>query len=508
MGTWTPLYLLLCAVFVWRACREPLAGVDNEFRWSYLAGQMLREGSLGFYPPQTADDFLKYFWPESIPPGVASLYAWCYACGGTRAAGWTVPVVLLQFWALQDLLWRAGHELGGERAARFACLAAAACPLLTWSLLLAQETGLLVLSVLGILLALAQWRRTGHASYAALAGFFAVLGAIAREYGPVLPVATAVALVALRADRRAWLAFAAIALPLATVWPLRVAALTGNPFYSLPLAGLPANARFTAIISLAAETFAAPLHSLDGWLTLGRYLISYAPAALLGVGALIFAVGRGRRCELLLLAAAALFVALWLSSVRYTTGGLFYSLRVTAPAVAIGAVAAGVLLAAVPAQRIGSALMVALVILTLPATLALPNNPWRTPWRQWAALSEAPAGAPSLAAVQLVRAAGAPGVVLSDSAGDQPRFASAGYRVAPLWSPQADWLFDASLTPDEAVHRWRESGIRYVVLASVPGNRAGFDYLRAHAAWMRPPFRWRALGEADTSAVFALELQP
>src|SRR5687768_8242951 len=60
----------------WRAWHEPLAGPDIEFRWSFLAEQMLRLGTLDFYPPRSAGDFFSYFWVESIPPGVAALHAW------------------------------------------------------------------------------------------------------------------------------------------------------------------------------------------------------------------------------------------------------------------------------------------------------------------------------------------------------------------------------------------------------------------------------------------------
>jgi len=49
---------------------------------------------------------------------------------------------------------------GGIRAARFACLCAAACPLLTWAVLLGQETGLTTLSLVGIVWSLLNWMRT------------------------------------------------------------------------------------------------------------------------------------------------------------------------------------------------------------------------------------------------------------------------------------------------------------------------------------------------------------
>jgi hypothetical protein len=511
LGTWTPLYLLFVAVIVLRACREPLAGVDHEFRWSFLSEQILRHGSLAFYPPLNADDFRNYFWAESIPPGVSALYAWCYACIGSAAHWATVPVVLLQFWSLHELSWRIGGALGGERAARFAMLGVASCALLTWSLLLAQESGFLTLALLGIVAALLQWQRTPHPRWAASAALFAVLGASAREYGAIAIVMTGLGLFALRADRRSWLAFIAIVLPLAAWWPLRILVLTGNPFYSLPVGPLPTNPRFVGIVELSAATFGQPVQSVAGWLTLGRYLVTYAPVALLGGGILLWAALSGRKPQALLLAAAAVFAVLWLASVRYTTGGLFYSLRVAAPAIAVAGIAAGVWLASLSTARIANAALGLLAAVSLPGTLALPQNPWRTPWRDWptwagnSAASTSPAPDP---AVGLVLADGHPGVVLTDSAGHQSRFAAMGRVAIPPWSPQANWLFDASLSPANAVEQWRASGVRYVVIGSLPGNRAAFDYLRAHAAWMRSPFRWRFVGETPVSVVYALDVEP
>lgn len=144
LGGWWPLYLLFWGIVLFRAVEQPLSGPDVDFRWSWLARQMLQTGTLDFYPPHRAADFAADFWPESIPPGIAGLYAWAYACAGEFTAMWTAPVVLLQFWALHELLWRLGHTIGG------ATIAGAACPLLNWSLFIGQETGLTTVALLGV----------------------------------------------------------------------------------------------------------------------------------------------------------------------------------------------------------------------------------------------------------------------------------------------------------------------------------------------------------------------
>src|SRR6185295_383842 len=149
---------------------------------------ILRLGTLDYYPPRSVTDFFNYFWVESIPPGVSALHAWAYASAGGTSATWTIPTAILQILALHELIWRTARQVGGLRAARFAILAAAACPLLTWSMLLGQETGLTALSLVGIAFALQTWQETRQPGWAALAGVFAVLGAAAREYGLVFPV--------------------------------------------------------------------------------------------------------------------------------------------------------------------------------------------------------------------------------------------------------------------------------------------------------------------------------
>src|SRR5690606_6391969 len=98
-------------------------------------------------------------------------------------------------------LWRLGARIGGAPAARYACLAAAACPFLTWSAGLGQETGLTALSTIGMAFALHSWTGARQARWAALAGIFAALGASAREYGLVFPALAACVLAVLRADR-------------------------------------------------------------------------------------------------------------------------------------------------------------------------------------------------------------------------------------------------------------------------------------------------------------------
>lgn len=510
MGAWTPLFAIAWVALIWRAVHEPLAGPDIEFRWSFLAEQMLSRGSLNFYPPQTAADFTAYFWAESIPPAVAALHAWAYACAGSYDPVWTVPVVVLQLWALHDLLWHGAERIGGFRAARLACMAAASAPLLAWSFLLGQETGLTTLSAVGIAVALLGWQQTRAVGWAALAAMFGVLGAAAREYGLIFPILAGLGLIGGSGTRRAWAAFIAVAL-VSLAWPLRTLFLTGNPFHSLRFAGLPINERFVAWIEHDAEAFGAVIKSADGWIQVARYLVQFAPLALVGWVVLIPAILRAnswRREAAAVLVATGVIFTLWIASVRYTNGGLFYSMRVISPALGLGTLVAGVALAAVASRRPElyhrAALALGLLTLgTVPSTLALPQNPWRTPPRNWPAF--APHGYAPLGdadeTVAIVRRSGVTGGVIADGPGYQRRFAAVGVTAIPLWSPAVDWLFDLQLSPRDAALRWRESGIRFLVVTKWQRN---VDFFNAHTRWSRPPFQMQVIGETPHTVVFAI----
>jgi len=514
MGKWTPLYVLVWAGILLRAWQNPLAGPDIEFRWSFLAEQMLRYGTLDFYPPRSAGDFLRYFWVESIPPGASALHAWAFACAGKASATFTLPALILQIWSLHELVWRTAEWFAGVRAARLAVLAAAACPLLTWSVLLGQETGLTALALAGIAFALLGWEQTRAREWPVLLGLFATLGASAREYGLIFPVLAAAGIVAGRGNLRAWIGFASLGV-IGVVWALRTWALTGNPFYSLSVGGaFPINERFVAWIKNDAQALGDVLYSVAGWQDIARYLLLFAPPALIGWAWLGLSAVRGSRPALWGFGAVAAVVGVWISSVPFTNGGLFYSMRVLSPALALGSIAAGVALASSPWSRpayarAAPALLAALVLATLIPTLALPQNHWQTPWREWPAFkrpSEAPvAPEETVAAIIKLWAAGpgaSPvGIIVADSPGFQRRFAPTGLRVIPFWSPQADSLFDATLPPAEVARRWRESGITHLVITKWQVN---LDFFNRNSRWNRPPFRAELVAETSRTWIYAI----
>jgi hypothetical protein len=509
MGGWLPLYGAFWLIVAWRLGVQPLNGPDTSFRWSWLAEQMISVGSLDFYPPRSGADFVHYFWAESIPPEVASLYAWAYACGGNTNALWTSPVVALQLVAVHELIWRLGSRWGGETVARRAVLFATACPLLTWSVTLGQETGLTALAIIGLVWALSHLRDPEGHRWGVLAALFAVVAAGSREYGLVFPIA-AVALAAwMRAPRRQVLLLAGIALPLALAWPLRVWVLTGNPFYSLQVAGLfPTNPVFKAwndtLRRPAGETF----QQLASWVSLGRYLVLWALPAVVGLLTLILLLAQRLREAWLVAALVGIVALLWLVSVSYTAGGLFYSLRVLSPALALLAIAGSYGLVFMPSsrvfERIGVIVLGLVLLESLPKTLVLPENPYRIAPREWLQ------GAQEIARLAATRdreiVAGLEPLtdrrrIVSDHPGAPKLLSSMGTEVVPLWSPSVAWLFDQKLAPEEVARRWRESGLRYLVLLKT-GPTA--DFVQSNARWRAPYFTVTPL--ADTSKAMILEV--
>jgi hypothetical protein len=510
LGWWSIAYTVFWAIALWRAGHEPLNGPDIEFRWGLLPEQMLRLGSLNFYPPRSAEDFATYFWAESIPPGVAALHGWAFACAGRFAPAWTIPGVVLQLWAVHELMWHTAEALGGRAAARGAVLGLAATPLLTWAVLMGQETGLLALATMGVIHASVGWQRQRQVGWAALAGGFAVLGAATREYGLAWLGFGAVGLVFGRATRRAWVVYAAVAL-LGLLWPLRTFVLTGNPLFSQTIGGWPVNLRFGEWLDRGVADRSGLLRHADDWATIARYLLLYAPLAIPGWIALGWtATRRGAAATGATVVMTAGILALWFWSVSHSDGGLFYSIRVATPALVAAALGAALALATAASRpAVGLTMFSALVAAGVPAGLALPANPWTAAARSWPAFTPPqplPQG-PADEMVALVLRQPGVRVVVTDGPGFGRRFAPTGVRAIPLWSPQADWLFDPAVGPQDAARRQRETGVTHLLIRKLePNVRFLNDCLRRPDG--RVPFRLLPAGETPHWALFAIAPAP
>ena len=506
MGPWLPFYAAFWLIVVYRLTVQPLSGPDVAFRWSYLAEQMLRFGTLDFYPPRSGADFVRYFWAESYPPGIASLYAWTYACAGSKHALWTSPVVALQLLSLHELIWRLGSRWGGEVVARRAVLLAAACPLLTWSVLIGQETGLTAVGIIGLVWCLHHLRVETSRRWAALAGIFALVAASTREYGPLFAAAAVATAWAMRLPRRSVVVIAAVALPAAILWPVRVWILTGNPLYSLNLAGLfPVNQIFNDWNDSFRAPHAFNLLAPGNWLGLGRYLLLWALPACAGLVALVVLLVQRLREAQIVAWFVALMLVLWFLSVFYTAGGLFYSLRVLSPAFALLAVVAayalGLFLQHAEAAKY-AAVAVALVFLeSIPKTLVLPENPYHLAPRDWPQAGDQFTTAVRTQEEQLLaKIQPLPGRkrILTANAGLPRVLAPIGSEAVPLWTPDAAWLFDSRLKPKEIAIRWQLSGFRYMVLGK---SDTTSKFINTHARWRAPYFILSPVAETSDQVI-------
>jgi hypothetical protein len=499
LGPWALPYALFGAVMLWRIATQPLNGGDIDFRWSWLAEQMVRWGNLDFYPPVNAADFARYFWVESIPPGVATLHAWGYLSGGNLLETWTAPGVLLQVLALHDLLWQLGFRWAGETAARRTLMVACAAPLLNWAVLIGQETGLTALAALGMILGLARWREDGQRRWLVVAAGAATLGASAREYGLVFPALGVFVLIVMRAPPRALGLFSALAVLPSLAWPVHVWLRTGNPFYSLNVRGLfPTNELFVIWAGKISEGSAHLFATRDGWFQLGRYLLLGAPLAALGIfflaANLVRRDPRARWCGAVTLA----LIFLWYQSLAYTGGGLFYSMRLLSPVFALGALWVGrVMVPVTKGGRLADGLIVVAVLATLPLTLTFPQNAYHLPISEWTDAGRKFVVERRLADAEVLDVLrNRPGHerILTECVSLPRALAPAGMTAIPFWSPEVSWLFDRQLSPGEVAAKWRASGFRFVVMTRSP---AQLELLARKAVWLSPHFSIRRVWQSD-----------
>lgn len=451
-----------------RASLEPLSGFDTIFRWDFLAQQMLRDGSLHFYPPVSADDFLHYGWCDGIAPLVSSLYFWSYLGCGKIVAWATAPVVIGQ----AALLFLVVYQLATRRAGAAAGCAAAAvlatsCVLL-WGVAMGQETGLTALSLVAMFLFIERQREDPAAHWLVWAGVAAGTGALAREYGLAFIALGGLVLAWHRVPRRGWLDFTVAAALVALPWFARNWIRTGNPLYSFTLGGLfPANP-----ISVEYFHVVGGLRGLgteaSPWSDVATLLVRLAGVPLVLALAGVVALGRKSGPWLGAIAGVA---ALWLWSVGQTSGGPVYALRVLTPALALGAVFGGIGLARWLGARSGWLVVAALTLAAVDAgerSLFMPIDPrvlwWSVranAWRDFRTTADAWNRQPAWAA--LADAADGRQILVSDPFA-HALLAQLGAKPVPIFSPAVRFLFAADADFAACRARLRANGVRFILI--------------------------------------------
>jgi len=463
-----PILIGAMAVML-RAGLDPLSGWDVHFRWDFLARQIIRTGTLGFYPAVNANDFIAYAWCDGIAPLISSLYVWSYLSLGRMVDWATTPVVLGQALLILTLVWRIAALRAGRLAAAIACALLATSPVFLWGISMGQETGFTTLSLLAMFFFLLRHHAEPSTGWLLWAGLASGSGALAREYGLIYPILGLVMLAWHRASWRDALVFALTAMATAAPWYARNWATTGHPLYCHDLGPFfPTNPVYleynhwvdvTHRIGKDPETTLSQLARLFVWCG--------GLPAVLGLAAGL----RRWRDHLPALVAMAAIAGLWLWSIHLTSGGYLYSLRVLTPLIALGAIMGGGWLAST-GRRLRWVLPAGLALLALDAgarSWYLPiddtppwwkNHPlvwqdfgthrdrWRTS-RYWP---------------EIARAADGRKVLVSD-----PSFhaflTENDVKAVSLFSPEVHFLFvqDAGFT--EQVERLKAAGYRFVLIS-------------------------------------------
>jgi len=491
-----------------RAVVEPLSGWDNLFRWDFLARQMLRLGTLSFYPPMTAGDFRHYGWCDGISPLVPILNFWTYLSAGQTATVATAPRVIGEAALLFYGVGRLASNLWGKEAAWPARAALATSALLLWGVAMGQETGLTALSLVAMFVFLDDHGPRDARTDLFWAGLAAGIGALSREYGLSWPVFGLIALAWTGRLRAGWMIFSASAALVAAPWYLRNWILTGNPLYSHDLAGLfPTNAAYVEYMRLVPQQsgILVNLESIPSIL-----FVLMVCAGLLG-GLAAWGARQGRRSAVPLAVGAVGVGAIWFWTMGQTSGGWYYSTRVLTPALSLAAALAGAALVRLtgwPRRIVAGGLLLFAGDAAFRA-FHLPSNPLPSPrvlfssqWRDFGRGVAARNALPWWDA--LAARAGGSGIVV-DHPVNFVLLAERGACVIPLMSPQVAFLFDERLPFAEALARCRQAGVRFFILPDIalPAKTLAFQhaFFRELCGNHQPAFVFRGMHVYDLDKI-------
>ena len=460
-----PIAIAVSAIAM-RAVVDPLSGVDNVFRWDYLARLLVTRGSLAGYPPMTAHDFEAYSWCDGVPPLVSCLDFWLYAAAGKMLASLSAIRVLAETILIGVLVARLSTAVWG-RGAAVACLAVlASSSVFLWAVAMGQETGLTTLTFIAVLFLLQTRHACGDGRRSFWLGVAAGVGALTREYGLAYILFAGIILISQRASMRSLATFALTSLAITAPWYLRTWVITGNPLYPQACGGLfPTNPVYVDLARAIAREWDLRTSPYDRW------LLVKAIGATAGVVLTLAVVGamRAKTTGVVIVAGVAMVASLWLWSVSQTGGGWFYSLRVLAPALAASAVLCGWIAKLPATPRAVMAFVVTACAADaarrswlLPAAPLTPLLPWS--FVEWSERSQAAQefGERKVLSI-LVQAAGGAGIVV-----DHPLYHSvlvaAGGHPVPLTSPALRATLRADRSFDETVNDLRHERIRFIVL--------------------------------------------
>jgi hypothetical protein len=502
---------IVLIALAFRTTLVPLCGPDTPFRWDALPRLMLEHESLSYYPPVTVDDFAKYTYPDGVPPLTASVYWWLYAALGTPNPNITSIAIFLQLASCFALVYYAARTLFEGAGGWIAIAILATCTLFLRGVAIGQETGYTALSFAGQLaFALAAYHGS-RANNVVIAGLFGGLGALSREYGPLLALCGFFVLLCHRETRRHLPLYCLVVTTCGAPWYIRNWVITGNPLYALDVFGFPSNPVHVGILATYHERFAISNITADTWRHVAVIFLLGAPLVLLTGLAGIAAAGR-RGIALALCAAIAL--CLWLSAIAYTAGGIDSTLRVLTPFWVVLAIGAGTLAstwtnAASKWRNIlrGVGLVTWLVCAgyATASALAFPFEVTDLPGAILIA-SEEPMAAERLALAKKLETINIPatGVLTDDCylAVALKRFSR--FQPVMVWSPAMAFIFDAQLEPAEIRRRLIEN---HIALVSVWPESPNNTYLLRSPLYRDDSKNWfMVIAYPNVEAIFAFTL--
>jgi len=445
----------------------PLSGADTLTRWEFLARQILRYQTLDFYPPVTPADFKRYFTPDAFAPVISISYWWIYAAAGKAVPLAVMPFVLLQYFSLLSLAYHLGERLNSRFAGWLACGILVSSPLFFRGVMIGQETGLTALAMAGAISALADAEGKDDRRAFMLAALFAGLGALTREYGLALAGGAILFISWRRMGWRGTFILTYITFILVLPWNLRNWIHCGNPLYTHSLGIFPTNPVYTALLEKFKAVFGLTHFGIIEWRGLFWQLLKEGSLPLL-IGVVLFF--RKFRSYGWLSLSSAIVIVLWLISIGYTNGGLYYSMRVLTPALVLTAVIAAINLADLSKNSIQSQWIISFAVaaftmygavtgVIFPTHLSAIKSV-KTMWEIIATKYENPlADTRLLSQLPVIFPAGSR--ILADNPYAHTLLANneSKYSLVPVWSPDVSFLFDATLSPIDQRRRLLDLGI-------------------------------------------------
>lgn len=492
-GTYRQLFLIIPAALLFlllaaRSFCQPMISPDSVFRWNYLAIKIYETGGFGFYPPMSPEDFKFYFYVDGMPPLVQFSYYWLYASfGSTSEIRLSVILIMLQYVSIVLLCYHsAAHIFQSSKAGTYSVLVLLSSSIFFFSLFLGQETGLTALSMAATIYFLSGADGEESVSTSVLAGFSTALGALSREYGIAFIAVGLLICVWRNKTGKNIMVYLISSIMLCASWYVFLFLRTGNPFYSLSVGTLfPVNEVIDGIHRTYVLYFGMGAHTLPKIKFIFNLLLTLSPLPFLLLPALFMLPLR----KIGYLLAASLIVALiWLNSIGYTCGGIFYSSRTLTPLLVALSIASGGLILRFSIGKRSSVLCGSAAVLFLIwgayQDLCTPVKTSMVPSRFIGKCAFGKPGKPGLVNYAAVRELPENAKILSDSALHHGALMSSPEKnrkmidFIPAWSPEVSFLFITGDSLEKKLSELRKNGIEYVLYSKNSYNNAYLEKYR------------------------------